>query len=360
MMGHATYDSSLVPVLREMPDVQAHFVGLPEQSRVQRALWRNVPRLGELDLDFQQSRWHAVHARLARNVVLRELGSFRPDVVHVRSHSMALAMRSLIDRVPIVPVVDTTVWDWRSMAIWRPVRGHSRRVLWWSEHAERDLFRRAPLVLAMNSWARAAVEREAPSANVVYHHPGVDLDRFKPGEPNGADRRRVLFVGGRFEEKGGLDLIAALDARLGRDTELDIVTAETVPERDGIRVHQLSNDDPRLVELYQRADVFCLPTHGDTNPWVLLEAMACGTPAISSDMAGIPELLAGGEAGVLIAPGDREALRRELDALLDDDGRRRDLGARARAHVEAHFDARKRVPELVELLRGVAEARPSR
>jgi len=354
MMGHATYDSSLVPVLREMPDVQAHFVGLPEQRRLQRALWRALPWLGERDLDFQQSRWHAVHARLARRVLLEELGSFRPDVVHVRSHSMALAMRSLMGRVPIVPVVDTTVWDWRSMGIWRPVRGHSRRVLWWSERAERDLFRRAPLVLAMNSWAKAAIERAEPSAKVVYHHPGVDLDRFKPGAWNGSDTRRVLFVGGRFEEKGGLDLIAALDDRLGRDTALDIVTADPVRERDGVSVHQLSNDDPRLVELYQRADVFCLPTHGDTNPWVLLEAMACGTPAIASHMAGIPELLAGGEAGVLVRPGDREELRRELNALLDDEQRRRELGARARAHVEEHFDARKRVPELIELLRGVA------
>jgi glycosyltransferase involved in cell wall biosynthesis len=354
MMGHATYDSSLVPVLREMPDVEAHFVGLPEQGRLQRALWRTLPWLGERDLDFQQSRWHAVHARLARKVLLEELDSFRPDVVHVRSHSMALAMRSLMSRVPIVPVVDTTVWDWRSMAIWRPVRGHSRRVLWWSEHAERDLFRCAPLVLAMNSWAKAAIERDAPSANVVYHHPGVDLDRFQPGQRDGSDMRRVLFVGGRFAEKGGLDLIAALDGRLGRDTQLDVVTAEPVPERDGIMVHQLSNDDPRLVELYQRADVFCLPTHGDTNPWVLLEAMACGTPAIASDMAGIPELLAGGEAGVLIKPGDRHGLRSELDALLDHEPRRRELGTRARAYVEERFDARKRVPELIDLLRGVA------
>ena len=355
MMGHATYDSSLVPVLRDMPDVEARFVGLPEQGRMQRALWRALPSLGERDLDFQQSRWHAVHARLARRVLLEELDSFRPDVVHVRSHSMALAMRSLIRRVPIVPVVDTTVWDWRSMAVWRPLRGHSRRVLWWSEHAERDLFRRAPLVLAMNSWAKAAVEREEPSARVVYHHPGVDLDRFKPGERNGAGNRRVLFVGGRFEEKGGLDLIAALDGRLGRDTELDVVTADEVPEGDGIRVHQLSNDDPRLVELYQRADVFCLPTHGDTNPWVLLEAMACGTPAISTEMAGIGELLGEGSAGILVSPGDKEALRRELSALLDNDERRRELGVRARAHVEEHFDARKRVPELIDLLRSVVK-----
>ena len=71
-------------------------------------------------------------------------------------------------------------------------------------------------------------------------------------------------------------------------------------------------------------------------------------------MAGIPELLAGGEAGVLIKPGDRHGLRSELDALLDHEPRRRELGTRARAYVEERFDARKRVPELIDLLRGVA------
>jgi len=276
-------------------------------------------------------------------------------VVHVRSHSMALAMRSLMRRVPIVPVVDTTVWDWRSMAVWRPLRRHSRGVLWWSERAERDLFKRAPLVLAMNTWAANAIKRSQPPAKVVYHHPGVDLARFHPPDArNGSGPRRVLFVGGRFEAKGGLDLIAALDGRLGRDVELDVVTAEAVPAGDGIRVHELSNDDPQLVELYQRADLFCLPTHGDTNPWVLLEAMACGTPVLATRMAGIGELLGDGAAGVLIEPGDHVALKRELTALLDDGERCRDLGSSARAYVEENFDARKRVPELIELLRGVA------
>jgi glycosyltransferase involved in cell wall biosynthesis len=244
------------------------------------------------------------------------------------------------------------------MGIFRPLRRHSRAMLRWSERAERDLFRRAPLVLAMNGWARDAVKRAEPDANVVYHHPGVDLERFKPGERGEGDTRRVLFVGGRFEAKGGLDLLAALDGRLGRDVELDVVTAEPVPGQDGIHVHQLTNDDPRLVELYQRADLFCLPTHGDTNPWVLLEAMACGTPALATDMAGIGELLGNGAGGVLVEPGDDAALKRELSALLDDEARLGELRSRARTHVEQNFDARKRVPELIELLRGVARATP--
>jgi glycosyltransferase involved in cell wall biosynthesis len=89
----------------------------------------------------------------------------------------------------------------------------------------------------------------------------------------------------------------------------------------------------------------------------VIEAMACGAPVVSTDVAAIPELVADGAAGVLVKPGDREGLRRELWALLDDEARRRCLSERARSHVEKRYDARKRVPELIELLRGVAGLR---
>jgi glycosyltransferase involved in cell wall biosynthesis len=168
----------------------------------------------------------------------------------------------------------------------------------------------------------------------------------------------VLFVGARFERKGGMDLVNVLEGRLGKDVELDVVTREGVPYQPGIRTHVLDTNDPRLVELYQQADVMCLPTYGDATPWAVLEAMACGAPVISTDIGGISELLDGGNAGVLVRPGDRDGLRRELFGLLDDEQRRRDLGARARAYVEESYDAAKQGAILLELLSDVSKRRP--
>lgn len=361
IMGHATYDASLLPVLERLPDVEARFAGLPEQSRPVRALWRSAPYLGKRDLDMQPVRWHAVHAELARRVLRDQLESFDPDVVHARSHVIVFGMLRQMRRVPVVPVVDATVWDWRAMAIWRPVRPQTRPLLWPSEAAERAVLRRAPLVLAMNEWTEAAIRRAVPEANVVKNHPGIDLERFRPAEREERSRLRVLFVGGRFESKGGLDLLDALGERLGDDVELDVVSGDPVPEREGVRAHRLSQDDPRLLALYQQADVFCLPTHADSNPWVLLEAMGCGTPAITTDIAGIPEIMGHGAGGPLIQPGDREGLRRELYRLLDDADHRHEVGERALAHVRERFDARRNVPAMLDLLSGVAAqgARPS-
>jgi glycosyltransferase involved in cell wall biosynthesis len=354
VMGHATYQHSIRAELDRVPEVEATFRGLPPMGRSARRMSRGWPLLGGLDLDLQTVRWHAVQARRARQTLQMELMTSRPDVVHVKSHSIAMGLADHMDSVPIVPVVDVTVWEWREMAIWRGLRRHSRAMVGPSEMLERRVLSRAPMVIALTDWAKAAVLRCSPDANVVKHHPGIDLARYAPAEHETAGPRRVLFVGGRFEAKGGLDLLEALRPRLGRDVVLDVVTTDPVPDTDGVVVHRLDAGDPRLVELYRQADVFCLPTVGDSNPWVILEAMACATPVVSTSVGAIPELLGEGEAGLVVEPGDRDALGVALDTLLGDDLRRRRLGAAGRRRCERHYDSRVQVPLLFELLRQVA------
>ena len=163
----------------------------------------------------------------------------------------------------------------------------------------------------------------------------------------------MLFVGGRFREKGGEDLLDALGEDLGRTAELDLVTPARVAERPGLRVHRLSPGDPRVLELQQQADLLCLPTHGDTNPWALLEAMACGTPVVSSPVGAIGEMLDDGRAGVLVPHGDPRSLREALRALLGDPVRRVELAAAARSLCEVRYDARRQFPILAERLRSL-------
>jgi glycosyltransferase involved in cell wall biosynthesis len=356
VMGHATYQRSVHACLPDIPDVEARFCGLPEMPASTTRLVTGWPLLRGFDLDLQTARWHAIQGLRARRVLRAELAAAPTDVVHVKSHSIALGLIRDMPSVPIVPVVDVTVWAWREMAIWRRVRSHSRAMIWPSEAAERTVFARAPMVIALTDWARQGVLRVSPGANVVRHHPGIDINTFSPAPRQRRDAYRILFVGGRFEAKGGYDLLEALAPRLGRDVELDIVTADDIPDTPGVRVHRLGAGDERLVELYQQADLFCLPTYGDSNPWVILEAMACGTPVISTTVGAIPELLANGEAGVVVPPGARAALRLVIDQLLADEDRRKAIGALSREHCEREFDAQRQVPLLFELLREAAQS----
>src|SRR3954447_13979648 len=115
MMGHATYEGSVRVGLQDAADVEARFAGLPEMDRMTRALTVSWPGLGDQDLDLQTARWHAVQNFRARNVLRELVGDWRPDVIHVKSHSIAMGVAGQLHGVPVVPVVDATVLDWRSM-----------------------------------------------------------------------------------------------------------------------------------------------------------------------------------------------------------------------------------------------------
>ena len=90
---------------------------------------------------------------------------------------------------------------------------------------------------------------------------------------------------------------------------------------------------------------------GDAVPTVIKEAMALGTPVVASNVAGIPELLADGECGVLVPPQDVGALASGIERLLRAPAERHRFAAAARQHVERTFDLAKNGPRLAELLR---------
>jgi glycosyltransferase involved in cell wall biosynthesis len=358
ILGQGQLDEALRIGLRELPDVEARFAGLGPRSRWQHALaTRGIAPLGRVGLDFRTLRWHLVQSLRASSRLRRELAQWPADAVHVHSHSIALTMAGTMRTTPVVLSLDATVRDWSEMPGWRLSTRRAAVTMAPSVALERRALRAAALVFAWTAWARRGVEREAPGATVLALHPGLDLERYRPAVRRERPLPRVLFVGGRFPAKGGEDLLAALAEELGRELELDIVTPAPVPDRPGVRVHRLGPSDPQLLELQQQADLLCLPTHGDTNPWVLLEAMACGTPVISTRVGAIPELLDDGRAGVLIEHGDRRALRDAVLSLLADPQRRTQLTAHARERCERDYDARRQVPQMIARMAELRERR---
>jgi glycosyltransferase involved in cell wall biosynthesis len=355
VLGHNQLVAALRAGLAGIDDVEARFVGLTPMPRLATAAaTRPIEPLRKAGLDFLSLRWHVVQSLRARGELGRELERWPADVVHLYTPAVAFAMATTMRRVPLVLSMDTTVRDWWAMPAWRATQPYAAATIAPSCALERRALRRAALVLARTQWVRESVEAQAPGVRVLEHHPGIDLDRHRPAPRRARHRHRVLFVGSRFRQKGGEDLLAALGDRLGRDVELDVVTPESVPERRGVSVHRLGPGDPALLDLQQQADVMCMPTYGDTNPWAVLESMACGTPVISTDVGGIPDMLERGRAGVLVPPGDGAALRDALQGLLGDPERRDELATAARRRCEQHYDACVQSERLVSLLRAVA------
>jgi colanic acid/amylovoran biosynthesis glycosyltransferase len=91
-------------------------------------------------------------------------------------------------------------------------------------------------------------------------------------------------------------------------------------------------------------------------PTILLEAMALGTPVISTRVAGIPELVTEGETGLCVAPQDPHVLANAMLRLLDEAPTGLALSLRARERIEQHYDIDKNTTQLRAIFR--ANARP--
>lgn len=161
-----------------------------------------------------------------------------------------------------------------------------------------------------------------------------------PSPPEELTREpRILFVGRDFERKGGVHLLAAFEQvrRQIPDAVLDVVGVAHSEPQPGVRFHGKLADREQLAELYKGARVFCLPSLYEPFGFALLEAMATGIPCVGSEVQSIPEILDHGRAGLLVAPGDRQALATAVIRLLTDHAIARTLGLRGRDRVLKHY-----------------------
>jgi len=197
-------------------------------------------------------------------------------------------------------------------------------------------------------------------------HPREDLRtgfRLKPGE------LLVTNVGTVCDRKGqhifarAVDLLwrrqPELAARTrfvmlgGGDTPFDRVLADLLAQlnRPNLIVHPST---PDYFPYYAAADLFVCSTYEESSPRVILEAMACGTPILSSGVQGVLEQVRADREATLIPPGDTVALGEGMAKLLLAPATGRTLAARARTRVTAEFDAAILLPRHAALASAVA------
>ncbi len=220
---------------------------------------------------------------------------------------------------------------------------------------------------------RLLAPQEWPKLSVV--RMGVDTERFAPGggHPRGAVPEgplRVLTVGRLVPEKGAPVLVQAVAELVasGVPTELTVVGAGPLAgalaaqvEAAGLGAHvrflgAVGQED--LPDLYRAADAFCLPSFAEGLPVVLMEAMACGLPVVSTTIAGIPELVHDGATGLLVPPGRADLLAQALRRLAADPALRTALGTGARELVRRQHDAAGGPRLLVGLFGAGPQGRP--
>lgn len=297
--------------------------------------------LKNLDLLRYRAEWHA--GLLARRRIRQlEAAAGRFDVLHFHRQATAYASVARMLSTPTIISLDCTQ---------RPVlqsAGSSIEARTYRPNVRRDgeIFRAARLIISTSQWAADCLREEYPGCTteiVVMPNP-VELDSFDPAWIEQRYTRslqtpgylpRVLFVGGDFRRKGGYDLLSAWrEGQFGQGARLDLATSVPVePEAlpAGVHVHtRISAHSPEWRALWRDADLFVMPTRDDAFGNVFQEAAAAGLPSIGTRINAVPELVRDGDSGLLVDPGDREALARALSQLIDSAERRRDMGARAR------------------------------
>ena len=203
---------------------------------------------------------------------------------------------------------------------------------------------------------------------------GVDLERFRPDSGDRADARRALGVPGEGpvigvvaylrQDKGHAVLLRAFPGILESYPACSLVVVGDGPERsnlealarqlgieESVRFVGLREDIPIVLAGF---DIFCQPSlRNEGVPQSLLQAGAAARPVVSTVVGGIPEAVLHGETGLLVPPGDADALTQAISALLADRELRNRLGDAGRHHVSGAFSV-QRMLERTELAYGAA------
>ena len=222
---------------------------------------------------------------------------------------------------------------------------------------------RAALLNPWTSWAARSLigHYGVPESRVAVLPPGVDTDFWRPGPESrripGKGPVRLLFVGGDFERKGGDLLLDVYRERLQGRVKMDLVTRRPLESSAAITVHSgLGPNDERLLSLYQRADIFVLPTRADCFSMAGLEAMATGLPVVICPVGGIAELFHSGREGLFVPPDDGRALAQAVESLVVDPGRRVEMGQRARQLATRRYSSDTNTNRLLDYLGSVVAA----
>jgi len=202
------------------------------------------------------------------------------------------------------------------------------------ESADRVL---SPSCFLLEMLASAGVPRE----RMRLHRHGAEPRRAVGPRTDGGPRLRIGFLGQIAAHKGVHVLIEAVRSCSDRSIELVIHGDLTRDPAYVARLRTLAGDDPRVVlagtldhagldDFFARIDILAVPSIWyENSPMVIHEARMAGLPVLTSNFGGMAELVADGQDGVLVPPGDVAALAAQCARLAGEPG----LVDRLRAHV---------------------------
>lgn len=363
-VGFATTARMLQHYTQRRDDIDAvHFsIVMPFWQRLLAAESRIAP-LRASGLDLQAWRTMIAARTVLAGPLRRHLHPRRFDVVHIMTQQRGLVL-PLLRRLSAAKIVinsDATMVQW-DRDFGYPRRGPRPEIA-----AERRIFTAADAVACASEWVAGSVESDCGVSRerVFLHMPCARmLEGVSPRRPEAHIGRpgplRLIFVGNAWKRKGGPRLLRWHQQRWTGRAELHVCSAEAPIDRSCRAViwHGRTDHSRLMRELLPAADLFVLPTHEDTFLIAAQEAQALGLPVVSTRLAGIPEVVADGESGLLCARDDDAAYIAAVERLMDEPQFLSRLSAGAAAHAARRLNADVWHNHLLDQLVALADGRP--
>jgi glycosyltransferase involved in cell wall biosynthesis len=293
---------------------------------------------------------HFIHTPFGRLSYLLSAGQIRqlvwrlaPDILHAQHATSYGLVGALAGYHPFL------ISSWGSDVIWSPRQFF---LFDWMLHYN---FGRADWVTATSQMLAGATASLCPPGTHVHVVPfGVDTDVFSPptAPPSGADRPPTVGIVKTLRPRYGIrELILAFhkiadsfpDARLvivgggEQYAELQALIVNLEMEKRITMAGQAGHDQiPRYLQSF---DLFVVPSLTDRESFgvAAVEASACGLPVIASRVGGLPEVVLDGRTGLLVPPGDIDALAAAMARLLSEPELRARMGQAGRQFVLGHY-----------------------
>lgn len=302
-----------------------------------------IPCRGQFD-------WSAVR------ILHKYLNEQRPDVIH--SHKYKATFYALLSRRHTPCRLVATYHNWLTDTL--PLRFYAA--------LDKRLARYCDAAVGVSEPVTQELRHHVPTPKVWKIGNGIDTGHYLPPMSH-HDAKQTLglsgktlvgFVGRLSADKGLSYLFQALAAMptslagsvhaviVGDGEHLNVLKAEVSACGLSGRVHFLGNrrDTPLL---YTAFDVFVLPSLREGFPMVLLEAMSCSLPIISTRVGDIDRIIEQGVSGLIVEPADPAMLQQALQKVLTDPDYAKRMGAAARTRVEQYFSSTQMAREYLAL-----------
>jgi len=262
-----------------------------------------VIRVGD-SMIIRSNRSHSrIAYRVSKSALSRIVNKF--DIIHIHG---------IIG--PTLPILTLMVSRRINILTFHPTFDYSHLLKIFKGYLKR-YFKRIDGKIAVSKTARDSIEKYFPGDYKIIPN-GVDIKRFKQGNPTVGLTNEILFVG-RIEPRKGLQyLINALPIVKKEIPEIKLTVAGGgykgmrlyIPEEVKDLIQFLGFVEPdKLPEIFRRANIFVSPaTYGESFGIVLIEAMASGIPVIASDIPGYRCVIEHGKNGLLVPPRDPEEI----------------------------------------------------